>query len=402
MFAGDSLEEAMAAAVAALGPDLEVRRARKVRAGVRGLLGRDRYEVLAVPGDDGALPAPPAPGSGDALGDAFASLLDAADAHESGRPAPPRPAAQRRPARPEPRDDLDDVLPVRRVSRPQSRPLPPLDDEPLLPPRPVAPVLPDSVLPDVVLPDVVPPAPRTGSRRSRRSRRSAGPEVLPADGGARGRADRGAALADSSPHPDPAVADHPGPAAPAHPADEPTAPPQHSMPQHSTPQHPTPQHPTAQGDPPVTGPDDTAADPELRDDPRSPRRGSPAHPEPGSAAPRRPAAAGVRRRWSRATLVSVGVPDAVLEQLPPAAPLDDLAWVVALTAAIGAVVPAPAEVDEDHPVVVSGFGLEGAIAVLEAGVRGQHPGTVTHAGRTAPATATELALVLRHHVNDGG
>ncbi|MDP9434997.1 MAG: hypothetical protein M3P93_07305, partial [Actinomycetota bacterium] len=48
-FSGDSLEEAMAAAVDALGPDLVVRRARKVRSGVRGLMGRERYQVLALP-----------------------------------------------------------------------------------------------------------------------------------------------------------------------------------------------------------------------------------------------------------------------------------------------------------------------------------------------------------------
>ncbi|MCU1691755.1 MAG: hypothetical protein JWM64_846, partial [Frankiales bacterium] len=98
VFVGDSLEEAMAAAVEALGPGLEVRRARKVRAGVRGLLGRDRYEVLAVPGADAAtLDA----FEEDPVGSALDALLDAADARESGTPLPLRPAAAR-PAAPRP------------------------------------------------------------------------------------------------------------------------------------------------------------------------------------------------------------------------------------------------------------------------------------------------------------
>ena len=91
----------------------------------------------------------------------------------------------------------------------------------------------------------------------------------------------------------------------------------------------------------------------------------------------------------------------MLDALPSPAPRDDLGWVVALTAAIEAAVPAPAEPDEQHPVVVSGYGLQGAVAVLDAGSRGLVPGTITHAGRTAPATATELALVLRHHLTGG-
>ncbi|MCW2776690.1 MAG: hypothetical protein JWN17_415, partial [Frankiales bacterium] len=120
---------------------------------------------------------------------------------------------------------------------------------------------------------------------------------------------------------------------------------------------------------------------------------------PGRAVSRRTPA---RTGWSRSALEALGVPDAVLAQLPDPAPRDDLAWVVALAAAIEAVVPAPAEPDEAHPVVVSGHGLAGALAVLDAGTRGASPGTISHAGRTAPATATELALVLRHHVDGRG
>ncbi len=105
VYTGDTLEEAMAGAVAALGPDLEVRRARKVRSGVRGLMGRPVYEVLAVAGRSAAT-------AGDPLRSAVDRLLERADAqearaaHEDLPPAPPRQAvATPRPAasRPAPR-----------------------------------------------------------------------------------------------------------------------------------------------------------------------------------------------------------------------------------------------------------------------------------------------------------
>ncbi len=107
--------------------------------------------------------------------------------------------------------------------------------------------------------------------------------------------------------------------------------------------------------------------------------------------------------WSRDALAALGVPPAVLAQLPATAPTDDLGWVVALTAAIAAVVPAPAALATgEHPAVVHGHGVVGAVALLDAGSRGLTPGTISHAGRTAAATPTELALVLRHHVTGGG
>jgi len=88
VFTGDSLEEAMAHAVATLGPDLTVRRARKVRKGLQGLAGKDRYEVVALT---------PHADEGDALEGAFSALLQQAEQEEAGRG--PRPA---RTATPEP------------------------------------------------------------------------------------------------------------------------------------------------------------------------------------------------------------------------------------------------------------------------------------------------------------
>ncbi|MCW2599364.1 MAG: hypothetical protein JWM02_1193 [Frankiales bacterium] len=81
VFTGDTLEEAMAYAVASLGPDLTVRRARKVRRGMQGLVGKDRYEVVAVP------PARPASDSAvdNPVNSAFDALLSQAEAAELPR-----------------------------------------------------------------------------------------------------------------------------------------------------------------------------------------------------------------------------------------------------------------------------------------------------------------------------
>lgn len=127
VYTGDTLEEAMAGAVAALGPGLEVRRARKVRSGVRGLMGRPVYEVLAVAGR--------ATTGGDPLRSAVDQLLERADAQEAhgtgdelpavgARPAPSRaaPAPPRTaPALPRPARQIDQGA---RPALEGSRPLP--------------------------------------------------------------------------------------------------------------------------------------------------------------------------------------------------------------------------------------------------------------------------------------
>jgi hypothetical protein len=120
-------------------------------------------------------------------------------------------------------------------------------------------------------------------------------------------------------------------------------------------------------------------------------------PSPGpSAAAARPAA--LRRPsgsgWSGTRLRDLGVPDAVLAALPAEEPADDLRWVVALTDAIAATVPAPAEDGTAH-VTANGTGLRGALALLRLGVDGVPPQTLSVDGRAVPATATELALAIR-------
>ncbi len=278
VFVGDTLEEAMAFAVAALGPDLSVRRARKVRKGVQGLVGRDRYEVVAVP----------APRSEGALESAFEALLSQAE--EAETLPDQRRAGSRRTTRPHPAPEVaEHQAPAAELQIPFQAAVPALEGEPELPapapaakPRIAAPVAAGRVKAQVRAPAVAPPAEAEVAVRPRRA----------------------------------------------------------------------PAKPRAKARPIPTG-------------------------------------------WSRQALVELGLPEAVLAGLPADEPGDDLGWVVALAVAMSAVLPAPAALDADHPLVVNGYGLPGVLGLLDAAARGLTPGTITVGTRTAAATATELALAVR-------
>jgi hypothetical protein len=69
--------------------------------------------------------------------------------------------------------------------------------------------------------------------------------------------------------------------------------------------------------------------------------------------------------------------------------------VAALEKALAAVLPPAAPASATQPAVVCGYGVAGVVAILGAAARGMTPGTITDQGRTAPATPTELALVVR-------
>ena len=110
-FEGPSIESALAAAVASLGPDLDVSDARKVRTrGVLGFFAREHYEVLAEPklsGDslaraeaslDDTLQSLMAAVEAEETPAAFAaSLAAAASSVETPRPEPVEPPPAERP-----------------------------------------------------------------------------------------------------------------------------------------------------------------------------------------------------------------------------------------------------------------------------------------------------------------
>lgn len=102
--------------------------------------------------------------------------------------------------------------------------------------------------------------------------------------------------------------------------------------------------------------------------------------------------------WSRTALADAGVPRAILRRLPAEDPVTELGWMAALEAALAAVVPAPAEPGA-APLVADAAGPDGVIALLRAVVEhGAVPGRLHLDGRAVPATATELTLALRRAI----
>ncbi len=272
VFLGDTLEQAMAFAVAALGPDLTVRRARKIRRGVQGLVGKDRYEVVAVPGRSTAVP-------GDAVASAFDALLEQAEQQEAPR--------SRRTTRPPDDDRLPDPHPAPQVAQHDAR----VELLATTEPQPAA--VPAARVPSDDVPTATPPAATPRTRTAAAGERAA-----------------------------------------KRPAASPRA--------------------------------------------RAPRR---------TAAP--------SSGWSRRTLAQLGLPPKVLAALPATVPVDDLAWLGALTQALATVLPEPQPLSEAHALVVSGQGLDGVLGIIRAAALGLTPGTITSGGRTAPASPVELALVVR-------
>ena len=100
-------------------------------------------------------------------------------------------------------------------------------------------------------------------------------------------------------------------------------------------------------------------------------------------------------RVTRAKLRALGIPTAILKRLPSEEPDTPDGWLDALHEVVSVVVPPPAEVSAAHPVVISGYGLPGVLAMLEAGAAGIPPGMLTVDGVTAPATAGRMIEVVR-------
>ena len=100
-------------------------------------------------------------------------------------------------------------------------------------------------------------------------------------------------------------------------------------------------------------------------------------------------------RVTRAKLRALGIPTTILKRLPSEEPDSPGGWLDALHEVVSVVVPPPAEVSATHPVVISGYGLAGVLAMLEAGAAGIPPGMLTVDGVTAPATAGRMIEVVR-------
>ncbi|MDQ1672675.1 MAG: hypothetical protein QOC98_1237 [Frankiaceae bacterium] len=403
LFSGADLEEAVANAVAALGVDVEVRAARSVKQGLRG---RTHVEVLVASGDPSEapsvrpLPAPPrppeVPSDDDPVESTLAALLASADAEEqnlsrqqfSGR----RPTEQATivPFEPPPLDgnpsfaaEFANAFPAALAAargetpEPTRRPsaVPPVDEFTLRV-REALRRVPEEVeddSPHLVDRDVLVDEPATD-------------ELQAVDASTPVDAEAYVVPRYPGPHPAPALFDEPT----LHlPDDVPPAPPVVGRPHQLAPVVSVP--------PPTLPPNERVRPRPSADrasDPTTPRP----RPHPGAVAATRPAVLRGGRpataAWSRTRLRGLGVPDEVLAALPESDPTDDLRWLVALTDAIGATVPAPAS-DGDADVTAAGRGLRGALALLRLGVTGVVPTMLILDGRAVPATATELALAVR-------
>ena len=305
VFAGASLELAVDDARATLGPQAQIRAARRVRQGLRG---RIRFEVLAAP----APPAPAAPGESP-LDQVLAGLASAADRS----PAPPPPPA-RRAAGPEEVVDLTlaELLAAADESETAGGPR-----------RGTAVTAPGGA---GSMAAGAAPEDFTALVRAALQRVALEDEA-PAGGG---------------PHPDPDLLDAVAGAL------------------------------GALGSPP----------------PGPAPRAAAALPAPRQPQPQPP---GSDVTWSLLALAKVGVPSEVLDLLPALDEDDDAGWLRALERAIAAVVPPPATLGREATAVVNGAGAAGAATIMRAALTGIAPGTITVGDRPLPATAAELARVVR-------
>lgn len=96
-------------------------------------------------------------------------------------------------------------------------------------------------------------------------------------------------------------------------------------------------------------------------------------------------------RWSTQALRELGVPEPVLELLPTASLDGDVAWTVALEAAIRARIPLTPTV----PLAVHGYGDNAAVQMLQSSLAGYATGDLHLLDRVVPATPFELTLAIR-------
>lgn len=95
--------------------------------------------------------------------------------------------------------------------------------------------------------------------------------------------------------------------------------------------------------------------------------------------------------WSTERLRKLGVAEVVLELMPTASLDSDVAWTMALEAAIRARLPLTPTV----PLAVHGYGDNAAVKMLESSLNGYAMGDLHLIDRVVPATSFELTLAIR-------
>lgn len=104
---------------------------------------------------------------------------------------------------------------------------------------------------------------------------------------------------------------------------------------------------------------------------------------------------GAAPHWSRQALRRLGVPASIVNRLPTQRIGTDALWIAALTDAIAAEVPPPAQPGPEADLCVSGYGAQAAVKILQAATQGFTPGTLWLDGEALPATPVVLALAVR-------
>lgn len=104
---------------------------------------------------------------------------------------------------------------------------------------------------------------------------------------------------------------------------------------------------------------------------------------------------GAAPHWSRQALRRLGVPACIVNRLPTQRIGTDALWIAALTDAIAAEVPPPAQPGPEVDLCVSGYGAQAAVKILQAATQGFTPGTLWLDGEALPATPVVLALAVR-------
>ena len=95
--------------------------------------------------------------------------------------------------------------------------------------------------------------------------------------------------------------------------------------------------------------------------------------------------------WSTERLRKLGVPEVVLELMPTGSLEGDVAWTIALEAAIRARLPETPTV----PLAVHGYGDNAAVKMVESTINGYAIGELHLLDRVVPATPFELTLAIR-------